>query len=96
MSLMVAYVNFCFDTRDARIAYLKPRNLHRGYQLRIVERAASACGEIEHAFRSQIFILNRLKLSEIKTGNFELKLITLAFRVISNLSFCRPCGQAHV
>jgi hypothetical protein len=42
MSLMVGYVDFCIDTRDARVAYLNPRNLRRGCQLRIVERCVGS------------------------------------------------------
>src|SRR4029077_20165536 len=52
MSLMVAYVDFCFDTRDASGAYLKLRNLRRGRQLRIVKSPTSARDQGQHAGRT--------------------------------------------
>ena len=62
LCLLVRHVEVCFDPRNARLAYLKLRDLDRSGQLRIIERAASTCSGRENSFYSQVSLLYGLKL----------------------------------
>ena len=61
LGFLVRYVEVGLDPRNARLAYLKLRDLHGGGQLRIIECSTSTRGRGEDAFDSQVSFLYGLE-----------------------------------
>src|SRR5258708_24997939 len=96
LRVLIRHVEVCFDPRNARLAYVKLRDLDRSGQLRIIERASSARSDRENALYSQVSLLYGLELRQLNSGGIKLKLITFVFRVEDKTGLGRTRWQAQI
>src|SRR5260370_15495158 len=94
--VVIGHVEVCFDPRNARLAYLKLRDLDSRGQLRIIDRASSVRSDRENTVYSQVSVMYGLELRQHNPRSIKLKVITFVLRIEDEIGLRRARRHAQI